>query len=100
MRKTLNKLYYQDKLSKFKTDIKKTWTIMTEIIGKTKVKESSFPRNLTIVDTEITEKSLVAKNLNDFFILIYVQTLSPSFQTFSPEINTVLNDFSQMHFSL
>ena len=54
---------------------------MTEIVGKTKVKESSFPRNLTIGDTKITEKSLVAKNLNDFFILIYAQTLSPSFQT-------------------
>ena len=54
---------------------------MTEIVGKTKVKESSFPRNLTIGDTKITEKSLVAKNLNDFFILIYAQTLPPSFQT-------------------
>ena len=41
---------------------------MIKIVGKTKVKEISFPRNLKIGDTKITEKSLKAKNLNDFLV--------------------------------
>ena len=43
---------------------------MKEKVGKTKANENSFPRNLTIGDTEITEKPLIAKNLNDFFFNI------------------------------
>ena len=41
---------------------------MIKIVGKTKVKEISFPRNLKIGNTKITKKSLKAKNLNDFFV--------------------------------
>ena len=47
----------RNKLNKFQNDIEKTWTIMKKIVVKTKVK-----------DTKITEKSLIAKNLNDFFV--------------------------------
>ena len=43
---------------------------MKEKVGKTKANENSFPRNLTIGDTEVTEKPLIAKNLNDFFVNI------------------------------
>ena len=43
---------------------------MKEKVGKTKANENSFPRNLTIDDTEITEKPLIAKNLNDLFVNI------------------------------
>ena len=42
IKKNSKKLYYQYKLSKFQMDIKKTWTIMKEIVGKTKAKENVF----------------------------------------------------------
>ena len=70
---------------------------MKKIVGKTKVKESSSPRNLTIGDTKITEKSLIAKHLKNFFVNIgsklasVVPNKQKTFQTFLPEINTVLN---------
>ena len=72
---------------------------MKEIVGKTKVQENSFPRNLTIGDTKITEKSLIAKNLNDFFVNIdrpetcvrYSKQYKNVSNLFLPEINTVLN---------
>ena len=70
---------------------------MKEIVEKTKVKEKSFPRNLTIGDTRITEKSLTGKNLNDFFVNMgpklasIIPNSTKTFQTFLPEINTVLN---------
>ena len=41
---------------------------MKKIVGNTKVKENSFPGNLTIDDTEITKKSSIANNLNNFFV--------------------------------
>ena len=42
IKKNSKKFYYQYKLSKFQMDIKKTWTIMKEIVGKTKAKENVF----------------------------------------------------------
>ena len=70
---------------------------MKEIVGKNKVKENSFPRNIIIGDTKITNKSSIAKNLNDFFVNIghklasVIPNSSKTFQTFLPEINTILN---------
>ena len=42
IKKNSKKFYSQYKLSKFQMDIKKTWTIMKEIVGKTKAKENVF----------------------------------------------------------
>ena len=70
---------------------------MKEMVWKTKVKENSFPRNLTIDDAKITEKSFIAKNLNDLFVnrspklTSIIPNSTKTFQTFLPEINTVLN---------
>ena len=50
-----------------------------------------------ISDTEITEKSLISKNLNDFLVNIgpkfasVIPNSTKTFQTFEPEINAVLN---------
>ena len=42
IKKNSKKFYSQYKLGKFQMDIKKTWTIMKEIVGKTKAKENVF----------------------------------------------------------
>ena len=71
--------------------------MMKEIVWKTKVKENIFPRNLTIDNSKVTEKLLIAKNLNDFFVNIslklapVISNITKTFHTFLPEINTVLN---------
>ena len=70
---------------------------MKEIVAKTKVKENSFPRNPTTGNTKITEKSLIAKNLNEFFVNIcpklasVIPNSTKAFQTFLTESNRVLN---------
>ena len=70
---------------------------MKKIVGKTEVKEISFPRNLKIGDTKITEKSLKAKNLNDFLVNFRPETCvrfsnsTKALLGFLPEINTILN---------
>ena len=62
------------------------------------MKENSFQRNVTTGNTEVTKKSLIAKNLNDVFINIVpkpafiIPNSTKTFQTFLPKIiNTVLN---------
>ena len=71
---------------------------MKEIIGKTKANENSFPKRLIINDKVITEKSSIAKSLNDFFVNIgpklasVIPSSSKTFESFLPEINTFLND--------
>ena len=66
---------------------------MIGTVGKTKVKENSYPRNLTIGETDITEKSLTAQNLNDFFVNIVPKFASviPNVSHLFGETNTVLN---------
>ena len=83
LRKTPRNSIYQDKLSKFQTDIKKTWTIMKEIAGKIKVKENSFSRNLTIGDNFFVNISPKLASV--------IPNSTKTFQTFLPETNTVLN---------
>ena len=70
---------------------------MKRIIGKTNVKENSLPRKLTIGDAKMTKKSFIAKNLKDFLVNISgglesaIRNSEKTFQSFSPEIITVLN---------
>ena len=64
---------------------------------KDQSKRKRFPRSLTIGDTKITKRLLIAKILNDFFVNIspkpasVIPNSTKMFQTFLPEINTVLN---------
>ena len=56
--------YYQRKLKPFEGDIKKTWKIMNEVIGKKRVTCDSFPKKLIIDKVEITDTK--TKTFNNF----------------------------------
>ena len=47
------KNYYQNLLLKYKNNIKKTWDVIKEVIGKTKLRSSILPRRLIIDNIEI-----------------------------------------------
>ena len=72
--KNHKKVYYEDKVSKFQTDIKR---------NKDYYEKNSWEQKtvLMIVDTEITEKLLIAKNLNDFLAFV-IPNSSKTFQNF------------------
>ena len=53
---------------------------MKKVVMNTTLKENNFPRYLTIGHTEITEESLIAKNLNNLFVK-QVRNQPPLFQT-------------------
>ena len=54
-RKTLRNSIIKISYVNFKLALKKHGLFIKEIVGKTKVKENSFPRNLKVGNTKITE---------------------------------------------
>ena len=61
------KKYYSEKISKYKHDAKKTWSIMKELIGKIKPKSSNLPRRITVNEVDIFDKRKIANEFNAFF---------------------------------
>ena len=47
------KKFYSEKLQKFKGDVKKTWSVMKEIIGKCTTRSSTLPTKITVNKTDI-----------------------------------------------
>ena len=63
VKKYSKKSYYQDQLFKYKDNIKKTWGVIKEVIGKSKMR-SNFPNRVIVKNKEITNKLLIAENFN------------------------------------
>ena len=49
-------------------NVTKTWEVIKEVIGKTKLYNDSLPKKLTINNQEIYSKNAIAESSNDFFI--------------------------------
>ena len=45
IKKDSKRKYFQEKLSFYKKDIKNTWKILKDVIGKTKINENCLPRS-------------------------------------------------------
>ena len=67
LKKRAKKKYYSEKISKYKHDAKKTWSIMKELIGKIKLKSSNLPRRITVNEVDIFDKRKIANEFNTFF---------------------------------
>ena len=62
------KNYYAKLINKYKNNIKKTWQVIKEIIGKTKLISNNLPRRLIVNETEISDQKDIAKHFNEYFI--------------------------------
>ena len=67
LKKNSKRSYYQDKLKKCEGNIKSTWKIMKEIVGKVKINKKNLPKQLVINNKKITDKTEIANNFNEFF---------------------------------
>ena len=67
IKKKAKKKHYSEKISKYKHDAKKTWSIMKELIGEIKLKSSNLPRRITVNEVDIFEKRKIASEFNAFF---------------------------------
>ena len=67
LKKNSQRSYFQEKLKKHEGNIKHTWKVMKEIVGKSKVNQDIFPKRLVIENKTITDTMEIAKNFNEFF---------------------------------
>ena len=67
IKKKAKKIYYFNKLLKCTGDIKKTWNVMKDIIGKSKANWTNLPRKLTINKVDVYNKPKIVNAFNGFF---------------------------------
>ena len=85
--------YYSEKLLQFQGDAKKTWRIMKEVIGKSKLIHSTLPRKIIINKNVIFEEKHIANAFNNFFINIGpkladdIPTATRSFESYVQNTN-------------
>ena len=70
MKKNSSKLYYQNKLSKFQSGIKKTWTIYKRSSWEDQSKRKQFFKKSKDRRYKNYRKIIIAKNPNDFCVNI------------------------------
>ena len=63
------KLYYENCFRMFKTDIKKTWSTINDIINKSK-KSTDYPKEFLINDKSVTDIKSIVNEFNKFFVEI------------------------------
>ena len=62
--------YYNNELIKYKNNLKKTWNVMKDIIGKAKIQTNNLPRQIIRRDIIIKNPQEIAEEFNKFFINI------------------------------
>ena len=113
IKKRSKKLYFSKLILKYKNNIKKTWQVIKEAIGKEKYKQQNLPKKILVDKKSIAETESIAENLNKFFTQIgpnlakYICTSTKSFNeyikkyaTTQPEKVISVNEFKDAFFSL
>ena len=67
------KNYYSEKILSFKSDPKKTWKTIKDLIGKTKMNKSSLPQKVRVKKTGIFDQEKIAIQLNRFFAICPIE---------------------------
>ena len=60
-------MYFSKLIPKYKNNIKKTWQVIKEVIGKEKYKQKSLPKKILVDKKSITETESIAENFNKYF---------------------------------
>lgn len=60
-------LYYQENLEKHKSDIRRTWQIIKEIVGRVKVKNNQLPSRIVKNDEVLTNEKFIASEFNKYY---------------------------------
>ena len=51
----------------YQFNAKKTWHVIKEVVGKTKLQHSTFPKMMLINNIENFDKTSIANNFNKYF---------------------------------
>ena len=96
------KLYYSNLIIKYQNNIKKTWQVIKDVIGKTKSLSNHLPRRLIIDNNEIYNKKLIAEHFNDFFVTVgpkLADSIPATTRNFETYVNTIPNIMCEYNLS-
>ena len=80
------KLYYSNAFLKYQNNTKKTWAIMKEIIGKSKIHSKTLPKRISVNGNEIYSECEIASHFNKYFVDIgptLAKNIPPSTNSFT-----------------
>ena len=67
IKKRSKKLYFSKLILKYKNNIKKTWQVIKEAIGKEKYKQQNLPKKILVDKKSITETVSIAEIFDKYF---------------------------------
>ena len=67
IKKRSKKLHLSELILKYKNNIKKTWQIIKETVGKEKWNQHRFPTKIVVNENSITNIQSIAEKFNKFF---------------------------------
>ena len=67
VKKRSKKLHFSRLILKYQNNIKKTWNVIKDAIGKNKSTQSSFPKKIIHKTKTITDVHLIANHFNSYF---------------------------------
>ena len=107
------KLHFSKLILKYKDNIKKTWQIIKEAIGKEKCNQHRFPTKIVVDKESITNIHSIAENFHKFFLEIgpniankinlprkHFHEYLKEYQTCQPENVISVNELKDAFFSL
>ena len=68
IKKCAKKNYYRNKIKLFENDIRGTWKIMKEIIGKKKCNSLILPKQILVDKIEVNDARSIAEKFNEFYV--------------------------------
>ena len=106
-------MYFSKLILKYKNNIKKTWQVIKEAIGKEKYKQQNLPKKTVGDKKSVTETKSIAENFNKYFTQIgpnLAKDIGTSTKRFNqyikkhgttqPEKVIPVNEFEDAFFSL
>ena len=63
-------MYFSKLILKYKNNIKKTWQVIKEAIGKEKYKQQNLPKKILVDKISITETESIAESFNKYLTQI------------------------------
>ena len=68
IKQRVNSQYYSKMILHYKDNIKQTWQIMREVLGKGKLVNNSLPKHLILNTRNIFDQKTSANSLNEYFV--------------------------------
>ena len=102
LKKRSKKMHYSNLILKYKDNIKKTWQVIKEALGKEKSSQS-LPKTVLVNELSVTQSTSIAENFNKFFTEIgpkLAKNIKKSSKNFAHYLHKHLSELSEHPLSI